>query len=74
METSPWNLRRAIRLFVLNSLEACDWNVTKAANHLDISRATLNRMITRYGLRRDQKSTDPDVSLPFGIQERGRSF
>jgi DNA-binding NtrC family response regulator len=34
------------------ALEACGWNVSRAARHLDIDRATLNRKMKRFGLKR----------------------
>ena len=34
------------------ALEACGWNVSRAARQLDIDRATLNRKVKRFGLKR----------------------
>lgn len=34
------------------NLDACDWNVTAAANRLGLSRRTLHRKIRQHGLRR----------------------
>lgn len=35
-----------------DALAACDWNVTRTARHMGISRATLHRRIARFGLAR----------------------
>jgi two-component system response regulator HydG len=44
--------RRALR----DALERLDWNVTEAALRLGIGRATIYRMLSRHGIRRDRGS------------------
>ena len=40
------------RAHILKTLEACDWNQTKAAKVLDIDRVTLYNRIKRYGFKK----------------------
>jgi transcriptional regulator with PAS, ATPase and Fis domain len=53
-------LREAVvqseRARLLDALETCAWNCTRAAAQLDISRMTLYRMLNKYGLSRSPDS------------------
>jgi transcriptional regulator of acetoin/glycerol metabolism len=40
------------RAHILKTLEACDWNQTKAAKVLDIDRVTLYNRIKKYGFKK----------------------
>ena len=40
------------RAHIIKTLEACDWNQTKAAKVLDIDRVTLYNRIKRYGFKK----------------------
>ncbi len=42
--------------YIEQILIECDWNVTKAAEILNINRVTLHRMINRYNLRQPSRS------------------
>ena len=44
------------RAHILKTLEACDWNQTKAAKVLEIDRVTLYNKIKKYGFK---KATGP---------------
>jgi len=44
------------RTHILKTLEACDWNQTRAAKILDIDRVTLYNKIKKYGFK---KATGP---------------
>jgi len=46
------SLREMERKYIQQVLESCHWNVTKAAQILDINRVTLHKMIKRYDLKR----------------------
>ena len=50
--SAPATLRDAEIQHLQNALEACDWNVTKAAKMLDIDRVTLTRKMKRFNLKR----------------------
>jgi DNA-binding NtrC family response regulator len=45
---------------MLKALEKCDWNQTRAARYLDISRKTLIYRMERHGIRKPQDHQDPD--------------
>jgi Nif-specific regulatory protein len=53
---TPTDFHDAVDLFreqlVKRALEECDWNVTKAAVKLGLSRAQLNNLIKAFGLKR----------------------
>ena len=53
-------LREAVkeseRTRLLDALEACAWNCTRAASQLDISRMTLYRMLNKFGISRSPES------------------
>ena len=46
----PLSLQEAERRAVAHALEASDWNITKAAQVLDINRVTLYRKLRKYNL------------------------
>jgi two-component system response regulator HydG len=48
-ETQIAHLRKVLKEF--------DWNITKAAEALEINRVTLHKKIKKYGLRPDRPST-----------------
>ncbi len=50
--SAPATLREAEILHLQGALEACDWNVTRAAKMLDIDRVTLTRKMKRFNLKR----------------------
>ncbi len=47
---SPLSLQEAERRAVVHALEALDWNITKAAQTLNINRVTLYRKLRKYNL------------------------
>jgi DNA-binding NtrC family response regulator len=53
------SLRDAERLHVLRVLESVGWNKKQAAEVLEISRGTLYRKISEYGLEAPSKSAEP---------------
>ena len=50
------SLREVERAHIVKVLEAVGWNKKEAANVLDISRGTLYRKITEYGLDRQARA------------------
>jgi two-component system response regulator HydG len=48
----PQSLQEAEKNHIREVLEACDWNVTRAAKVLDINRVTLHKRIKRHKLER----------------------
>ncbi|MBW2017946.1 MAG: sigma-54-dependent Fis family transcriptional regulator [Deltaproteobacteria bacterium] len=52
LEVKRRSLREVERRYIEKVLEECGWNVTRAAEVLDINRVTLHKMIKRYGLQR----------------------
>ena len=46
----PLSLQEAERRAVVHALEASDWNITKAAQVLNINRVTLYRKLRKYNL------------------------
>jgi transcriptional regulator of acetoin/glycerol metabolism len=41
--------------FILETLENCSWNITRASGVLGINRVTLHKKIDRYRLRAHKK-------------------
>ncbi|MBW1941515.1 MAG: sigma-54-dependent Fis family transcriptional regulator [Deltaproteobacteria bacterium] len=50
--SKPRSLREMERNYIQETLENCDWNVTRASKILDINRVTLHKMIKRFDLKR----------------------
>ena len=50
--STPRSLREMERNYIQETLENCDWNVTRASKILDINRVTLHKMIKRFDLKR----------------------
>ena len=50
--SKPRSLREMERNYIQETLDNCDWNVTKASKILDINRVTLHKMIKRFHLKR----------------------
>lgn len=50
--SGPRSLKEMERNYIQETLENCDWNVTRAARILDINRVTLHKMIKRFDLKR----------------------
>ena len=46
----PLSLQEAERRAVVHALEAADWNITKAAQVLNVNRVTLYRKLRKYNL------------------------
>ena len=46
----PLSLQEAERRAVVHALEASDWNITKAAQVLNVNRVTLYRKLRKYNL------------------------
>ena len=47
---SPLSLQEAERQAVVHALEASEWNITKAAQVLNVNRVTLYRKLRKYNL------------------------
>jgi DNA-binding NtrC family response regulator len=45
---------RAEREYILQTLDECDWNISKAAVHLGVERTNLHKKMRAYGIRRDE--------------------
>lgn len=50
-QTRTGSLLEVEKAYIQQVLEACDWNITRAAGVLDINRVTLHKKIKRYNLR-----------------------
>jgi two-component system, NtrC family, response regulator AtoC len=55
VDCEPDDEERALRDRILQALEACAGNQTRAAQQLGFSRQTLSKWITRFGIRRPKK-------------------
>ncbi|MGA7315845.1 MAG: helix-turn-helix domain-containing protein, partial [Silvibacterium sp.] len=44
---------------ILKALQKCDWNQTRAARYLDISRKTLIYRIEKHGIHKPSERLDP---------------
>jgi DNA-binding NtrC family response regulator len=53
METEGLSLGAVERELIVQALRKFDWNQTKAARHLDVSRKTLMYRIAKYGIERE---------------------
>ena len=51
-ETAPQSLAQVEKDYILQTLEACGWNVSQAAKTLGIDRSTLSRKLNSLGLQR----------------------
>jgi two-component system NtrC family response regulator len=57
METEGLSLGAVERELIVQALRKFDWNQTKAARHLDVSRKTLMYRIAKYGIEREISQT-----------------
>jgi len=53
MFPGPLSLHDMEKHYILQILDECDWNVTRAAELLDINRATLHKKIKRFELQKN---------------------
>jgi DNA-binding NtrC family response regulator len=53
-------LRDVERDLIIQALRQCDWNKSKAARHLDISRKTLLYRMAKYGILQDAPGSSED--------------
>ncbi|MEZ4254440.1 MAG: sigma-54 dependent transcriptional regulator [Polyangiales bacterium] len=44
----------AERSYILDTLEGCSWNISKAAQHLGVERTNLHKKMRNYGIKREE--------------------
>jgi two-component system NtrC family response regulator len=59
IETAGLSLETVEREMIIQALRKFDWNQTKAARYLDVSRKTLTYRIAKHGIEREVSSNQP---------------